>query len=50
MSEMHYSIWSDAEKRDKAKGGGLRTAVASALLLVKNFVSFVGLCVRIEGR
>ena len=32
-TEAHYSIGSDAETRDKG-GGGLRTAVASALLLV----------------
>ena len=32
MAEMHHSIWSDVETRDK--WGGLRTAVAPALLLV----------------
>ena len=32
MTEMPHSIWSDGETR--GKGGGLRTAVASALLLV----------------
>ena len=31
VSEMHYSIWSDVETRNK--GGGLRTTVAPALLL-----------------
>ncbi len=30
VSVIHYSIWSDAETKE----GGLRTAVASALLLV----------------
>ncbi len=36
--EMHYSIWSDA-KTDKGGGGGLRTAVASALLRFSKFGS-----------
>ncbi len=38
---MHYSIWSDAEKREKKGGGGNRTAVASALLLVYQGMSAV---------
>ena len=33
-AEMHHSIWSDAETRDK--GGGLCTAVAPELLLLSS--------------